>query len=73
MTSFEEFIKEIVPFLPEEVRSRQTSVSANDNEVGDATFDEVGSCAQTTLALPEVFAASTANDGTALYMETTCI
>lgn len=56
------------PFLPEEVGARQTAISADHAQVGDAVLHQVVSCLQTSLVGAELFTAGAANNGPTLMM-----
>ncbi len=60
LTGFNQFIEEICPFLPEEVGSRQTPITSNHNQVGDAKSNQVLGSLQTACTFTEVRATCTA-------------
>lgn len=50
------------PFLPEEVGPRQTAISTDHTQVGDAVLNQVVSCLQASLVGAKLFTPGTANN-----------
>lgn len=66
VTLLEKLLQQAAPLFSEQVGTGQAAVSTNHTQVSDAVLYQIVSGLQTSLMSTEIFAAGTANDGSAL-------